>query len=279
MPTSDTARRRAVRALALGAARHPVRGRRRGAPGTAHSPERRRRRSAAARGAAPARPIPRIVIVDVDERSLAALGQWPWRRDRLGALIERLRELGRASRRARSRVQRARSRRPGGPTSMRRSPTRCAAGACVLGYALTFGAPAGSDDRCALHPLPVTVVEPPGSTAAGRCSRPPAPSAACPRWRPRPAPRGSSTRRPTADGILRRVPIVIEMHGGCIRRSAWRRRWRCSTPAAARAARRQRQHGVARRSAIARCRSTAAPICCCASAAAGGRSRSCRRPT
>jgi len=39
-------------------------------------------------------PDPRIAIVDVDERSLAALGQWPWRRDRLGALVDRLRESG-----------------------------------------------------------------------------------------------------------------------------------------------------------------------------------------
>ena len=34
----------------------------------------RARRAAAAAGG-------RIVIVDVDERSLSAIGQWPWRRD------------------------------------------------------------------------------------------------------------------------------------------------------------------------------------------------------
>jgi adenylate cyclase len=33
---------------------------------------------------------PRIVIVDIDERSLAAEGRWPWRRDRLGLLLDRL---------------------------------------------------------------------------------------------------------------------------------------------------------------------------------------------
>jgi adenylate cyclase len=33
---------------------------------------------------------PRIVIVDIDEASLAAEGQWPWRRDRLADLLDRL---------------------------------------------------------------------------------------------------------------------------------------------------------------------------------------------
>jgi adenylate cyclase len=33
---------------------------------------------------------PRIVIVDIDERSLAVEGRWPWRRDRLGLLLDRL---------------------------------------------------------------------------------------------------------------------------------------------------------------------------------------------
>jgi adenylate cyclase len=33
---------------------------------------------------------PRIVIVDIDERSLGIEGRWPWRRDRLGALLDRL---------------------------------------------------------------------------------------------------------------------------------------------------------------------------------------------
>jgi adenylate cyclase len=35
---------------------------------------------------------PRIVIVQVDERSLAALGQWPWRRDVLARLVNELHE-------------------------------------------------------------------------------------------------------------------------------------------------------------------------------------------
>ncbi len=38
----------------------------------------------------------RIVIVDIDERSLAAEGRWPWRRDKVGLLVDRLFEYYRA---------------------------------------------------------------------------------------------------------------------------------------------------------------------------------------
>src|SRR5258706_4907273 len=33
---------------------------------------------------------PRIVIVDIDDRSLAEVGRWPWGRDRMAALAEEL---------------------------------------------------------------------------------------------------------------------------------------------------------------------------------------------
>ncbi|MCV6587988.1 MAG: adenylate/guanylate cyclase domain-containing protein [Marinobacterium sp.] len=33
---------------------------------------------------------PRVVIIDIDEKSLAIEGQWPWRRDRLARLVEQL---------------------------------------------------------------------------------------------------------------------------------------------------------------------------------------------
>ncbi|GJL81880.1 MAG: adenylate/guanylate cyclase domain-containing protein [marine bacterium B5-7] len=33
---------------------------------------------------------PRIVIIDIDEKSLAAEGRWPWRRDRIGELVKQL---------------------------------------------------------------------------------------------------------------------------------------------------------------------------------------------
>ncbi len=38
-----------------------------------------------------------VHVVDIDERSLAALGQWPWPRDRLATLTDRLTEMGAAA--------------------------------------------------------------------------------------------------------------------------------------------------------------------------------------
>src|SRR5947208_12699326 len=35
-----------------------------------------------------------VAIVDVDDRSLSAIGQWPWRRDVVARLIARLRDAG-----------------------------------------------------------------------------------------------------------------------------------------------------------------------------------------
>src|SRR5215213_1895925 len=38
-----------------------------------------------------------VRVVDIDEASLAAHGQWPWPRTRIAAMVERLRELGAAA--------------------------------------------------------------------------------------------------------------------------------------------------------------------------------------
>ena len=115
------------------------------------------------------RPDPRIVIVDVDERSLSAVGQWPWRRDRLAVLVDRLGTLG-----ARAIAldfvfsEPDRAGEPEGDTDQAFADT-LRRGRVVLGYALTFGSPsagAGVGDRCGLPPLPVTVVEPRGTDGA-----------------------------------------------------------------------------------------------------------------
>jgi len=35
-----------------------------------------------------------IVIIDIDEKSLKALGQWPWSRDKMAKLLQNLSDLG-----------------------------------------------------------------------------------------------------------------------------------------------------------------------------------------
>ena len=48
--------------------------------------------------AAPLRaPSGRIALVEVDERSLAEAGRWPWPRDRIADLLDRVRALGAAA--------------------------------------------------------------------------------------------------------------------------------------------------------------------------------------
>ena len=93
----------------------------------------------------------RVVIVDVDERSLSTLGQWPWRRDVVGRLIARLRDMG-ASTIALDIIfaESDRSRSAGTPRrstgSAATTPDDCwpacsATGRVVLGYGLTFDRP------------------------------------------------------------------------------------------------------------------------------------------
>jgi signal transduction histidine kinase/CheY-like chemotaxis protein len=159
------------------------------------------------------RPDPRIAIVDVDERSLSSLGQWPWRRDRLGALVDRLREQG-----ARAvaldfvfgEPDRASPSEPDGDELFASTLRR---GRVVLGYAFTFGNGAGGDRGCVLQPLPITVVEPKGSDGAWPmfeatgviCSLPTLTSAA--------GTSGFLNATPDTDGVLRRVPLAIQMQG------------------------------------------------------------------
>ena len=164
------------------------------------------------RRAAPvSRPDPRIVIVDVDERSLAALGQWPWRRDRLGTLVERLRQSG--ARAVALDLVFGEPDRASPPDADELFAGTLRRGGVVVGYAFTFGAGSGADRGCVLQPLPVTVVEPaesdgewPMFAATGAvCSLPALTSAA-----------GSSgflNASPDTDGILRRVPLAIQMDG------------------------------------------------------------------
>src|SRR5688500_4601640 len=38
-----------------------------------------------------------VRVIDIDEKALAELGQWPWPRDRLATIADRLTELGAAA--------------------------------------------------------------------------------------------------------------------------------------------------------------------------------------
>jgi adenylate cyclase len=163
-----------------------------------------------------------VVIVDVDEKSLSTLGQWPWRRDRIGALVTRLRDLGasvvaldivfaepdRYEGSTDTGAAGERQAGPAGPDDALADALR--PGRVILGYAMTFegSTPAG----CVLHPVGVAVVEAgqqnpsPLFRAAGAiCNLPSLATAA--------GTSGFLNAAPDADGILRRVPLLIELDG------------------------------------------------------------------
>ena len=116
-----------------------------------------------------------VAIVDVDERSLSTIGQWPWRRDVVGRLITGLRNAG-ASAIALD-IMFAESDRYGQPGDvdwrsaggMATTPDAALAGALregrvILGYGLTFDRAPRTQSACVLHPIGIAIVQPPDET-------------------------------------------------------------------------------------------------------------------
>ena len=159
-------------------------------------------------------PTGRVVIVDVDERSLSEMGQWPWRRDLVGRLIAGLRESGAAVIALdvvfaeADRNERPNENAPTGPDAALANTLR--AGRVVLGYAFTFEGPTDQTNRCVLHPLGLAIVRPAGESATSPLFR--ASGAICnlPALAQAAGASGFMNAVPDADGILRRVPLLIE---------------------------------------------------------------------
>jgi adenylate cyclase len=168
-------------------------------------------------------PSPNVVIVDVDDRSLSTVGQWPWRRDVVGRLITRLRNAG-ASAIALDIIfaEPDRYGQPGDSqerstlAEMATTPDAALAGALrdgrvILGYGLTFDAPPRAQRACVLHPIGIAIVQPSDETryeplfhATGAvCSLPMLAEAA--------ATSGFLNAAPDSDGILRRVPLLARL--------------------------------------------------------------------
>jgi len=175
------------------------------------------------------------VIVDIDEKSLKQYGQWPWPRHRVANLIERLRELGASSigldmlfaeddRTSITAIRRELLQDFGVdlgfrevPQDLRDNDQRLAdalsKGDVVLGYQFLFETESGSDN-CLLHPLQVHKR---GHDGANGDSPPfiQARSVSCNLNTLSEAAAGSGffNVSPDSDGILRRVPLIIEHRG------------------------------------------------------------------
>ena len=152
----------------------------------------------------------RIVIIDVDERSLATIGQWPWRRDVIGNLITRLRDMGSAVV-ALDIVFAEPDRFDGSgmaPDDALAQTLR--GGRVVLGYAMTFDGTHHMSKTCVQHPVGLAVVQPPDDQGGAPFFR--ATGAICNLESLSQAAgvSGFLNAAPDADGILRRVPLLVE---------------------------------------------------------------------
>lgn len=150
-----------------------------------------------------------VVIVDVDERSLSAIGQWPWRRDVVAGLVTRLRDMG-ASVVALDMIF-AEPDRNGGLDADAALASALSSGRVVIGYAMTFEASSGA--ACGERPFPLAIVrsgddenEDSFFKATGTiCSLPALSKAA--------RASGFLNAAPDPDGLLRRAPLLLEYDG------------------------------------------------------------------
>jgi adenylate cyclase len=164
-------------------------------------------------------PVDRIMIVDIDERSLTTVGQWPWRRDLVAKLIEQLRGGG-AAVIALDIMFPETDRYAGTGAADDPAPSEndlvlartLAAGRVILGYGLTFDA-YRSPKKCVLHPIGIPILRPPDgasdspffSASGAVCNLPVLAEAA--------GASGFMNAAPDADGILRRAPLIVELDG------------------------------------------------------------------
>jgi len=176
------------------------------------------------------------VIVDVDEKSLAEFGQWPWPRYRIALLLEKLKGLGivavgldmvfsEADRTSLRIVQQDIQRdlridmdTRGLPRAVldndRRLAEALASGRVVLGYAFTFRSSDTPSGECLLHPVHLGVRKaggaadgvPPLFSASGvLCNLRVLSEAA--------GASGFFNVVPDSDGVLRRAPLFVEYKG------------------------------------------------------------------
>jgi CHASE2 domain-containing sensor protein/signal transduction histidine kinase len=174
----------------------------------------------------------RVVIVSLDERSLARFGRWPWPRSRLAQLVEKIGALGAASvgidmifaepdetpPSLTEQPSTTLAKEPrGGPGALTPNDAALAAvlgrGVCVLGYQMRFDAQREEGRSCVLHPIPAVFLQEPGArgepalfeSSATLCSLPGLGKAA--------SGSGFSNVTIDADGIVRRMPLIIAREG------------------------------------------------------------------
>jgi adenylate cyclase len=180
-------------------------------------------------------PSPVPVVIDIDEKSLRHYGQWPWPRHRIAALIDKLGELGalgigldmlfaEEDRTSIHVIKRDLRRDFGFDLQCRGAPQglmnndqsladALSRSSAVLGYQFLFDEDS-RPDGCLLHPLRIHRIGRPGKEEEGSLflrARGVACNLESLSW----AARGSGffNIAPDPDGIMRRVPLIIEHQG------------------------------------------------------------------
>lgn len=169
-------------------------------------------------------PGDRVVIVDVDETSLSAVGQWPWPRDVMGRLIARLRDMGAATialdiifaetdrfGRIDSAVEGSKELTAATPDDRLARTLR--EGRVILGYGLTFDAAPRAPNRCVLHPIGLAVHHPREETGEAPYFRATGAVCSLPVLAQASGASGFLNAAPDSDGILRRIPLLVELDG------------------------------------------------------------------
>ncbi len=155
-------------------------------------------------------PSGKIVIVDVDEKSLARVGQWPWRRDIIGRLVDRLRDSGAAA--VALDIMFPESDRFEGsgisPDAVLSESLR--RGRVILGYGLLFDATRDAPKPCVQHALGLPIIRSAGVQTDDPFFR--ATSAICniPTLTAAAQASGFLNAAPDPDGILRRAPLLMQ---------------------------------------------------------------------
>lgn len=155
------------------------------------------------RSALPGTKDPRIVIVDIDDASLARLGRWPWPRERMAALAEELFERQRA---ATVGFDLAFAEPEAGDDALARA---LAGRAAVLGYIASLGPVAqrtGVLPAAVVAPDALGGVRPAVTRWSGHAASVPTLAAAAPVA-------GFFNALPDVDGVVRSLPLVAEIDG------------------------------------------------------------------
>jgi adenylate cyclase len=167
----------------------------------------------------------RVSIVAVDEKSIAEIGQWPWRRDVMARLVERLHGLGAgviAFDVILSEPDRFEA--LGSPSESRSDGSATATDAmlaaalehqpAVTSYAFTFEPHGGQTRSCVLHPLRAVRIEPSGQPPlTHRLFQPNGAICSLPAFNRAAGATGFLNVSRDADGVMRRVPVVMEYGG------------------------------------------------------------------